>query len=348
MNLPSTLKRLTQVALLAVLLTTAINIRPAIAEPSSGTKETSVQLFKRDYSIHPILKTRAFADLVKEPSLADFRALADIGPDSNYTEHFKAESTAARTFCHLIESGQLTEYMASQDCDNQERRQDILFGYSPIPVRIYFLNGKITKAEVRWKGFVGNKLESISESDVEASRMDEHKKVMYSLNLLIGKSKAAITGSEGKPIVELGFNNIWDSRKEITGNWLYFTKFRYPMRLAFDDETCVDACILSQGQVHDFMIWQISRFRGTKKYKLPANLAHCKIPEDGPEGMSLDKIVALYGKPQKVETSGKQMTLCYPVHNNAWCELTLTDGKCDEHVGMMAQTGGVPYSQFDN
>lgn len=40
--------------------------------------------------------------------------------------------------------------------------------------------------------------------------------------------------------------------------------------------------------------------------------------------------------------------MIYPIAPGAYCELTITNGKCEEHVAMMAQTGGVPYSEMDD
>jgi hypothetical protein len=118
------------------------------------------------------------------------------------------------------------------------------------------------------------------------------------------------------------------------------------MRLAFNGTTCVDACILNDEQVHDLFIWRMCQINGSKKTNRPPSLAHCIIPEDGPGGKTIAEIVALYGKPQKIETSGQQTKLFYPVHPGAWCELLITNGKCDEHVSLMATSGGVPYSQM--
>lgn len=74
--------------------------------------DNKARLFKRDYSAHPILGSRAGTALAKPPTIADCRALADIASDFNYYEHCKAEASAAQTFCDLILTGVLAEYHA--------------------------------------------------------------------------------------------------------------------------------------------------------------------------------------------------------------------------------------------
>lgn len=330
----------------SVAIACAFDIEAALAQPLQSPQQNTARLFKRDYSVHPILASRAFADLTKTPSLADCRALVDIKPDANYFEHFKAESAAAQTLCDLSMSGQFCQFPLSKECDNQERHQDLLFGYNQIPVRTYYLNGKVTRAEIRWRGIVNNKLATLNAKDVEQTCIEEGKQAIHKRDSLLGKSQDEIIGSEGEPLIQLGFNDIWDSRKDITANWFYYAKPRFAMRLAFNGTTCVDACILNDEQVHDLFIWRMCQINGSKKTNRPPSLAHCIIPEDGPGGKTIAEIVALYGKPQKIETSGQQTKLFYPVHPGAWCELLITNGKCDEHVSLMATSGGVPYSQM--
>jgi hypothetical protein len=310
--------------------------------------ENNVRLFKRDYSVHPILGSRAGATLAKPPTIADCRALADITSDPNYFEHFKAEASAAQTFCDLVLSGSLSEYRSSGDSDNSERRHDVLFGYNQIPVRISYLNGRITKAEIRWRIFGTGKFKPADQNSVEQILRDRAKKSVSLRDSLIGKSKDEIVGLCGEPPLQLGFNDIWDCRRDITANWFYWAGPLYPMRLAYKGDICFDAGIITYAQILELMRWRICQFHGSKNSNVPANLAHCALPAAGPQGKTITEIVELYGKPQRIEASGEQQKMIYPMAPNAYCELTIINGKCEEHVGMMAQVGGVPYSERDD
>ena len=310
--------------------------------------ENNDRLFKRDYSVHPILGCRAGTPLVKAPSINDCRALADIAFDFNYFEHFKAEASAAQSFCDLILQGGFSEYTPSVMSDNLDRRCDVLFGYNQIPVRISYQDGKIAKAEIRWRVFGPNTAKPPDQDTVEQVHGDLAKQAISMRDSLIGKSKNEIVALHGEPLVKLGFNDIWDFRKDITANWFYFSEPILPMRLAFRGDTCFDACILSYAQKRDLMMWRMCQFAGSKKSHRPDNLAHCVLPADGPQGKTIAEIVELYGEPHRMETSGEQKKLIYPMVPGAYCELTITDGKCEQHVGMMAQVGGVPYSERDD
>ncbi len=313
-----------------------------------GKAPTNDRLFKRDYSAHPILGSRAGTALAKPPTIADCRALADIASDFNYFEHFKAEASAAQSFCDLILKGGFSEYSPSADSDNLDRRRDVLFGYNQIPVRISYLNGRITKAEIRWRIFGPGKFKPTDQNTVEQVHGDRAKQAISLRDSLIGKSKAEILALHGEPLVKLGFNDIWDFRNDITANWFYYSEPLFPMRLAFRGDTCFDACILTYAQKLDLMMWRICQFAGSKQSNIPRNLAHCVLPVDGPQGKTVAEIVELYGKPQRIETTGEQKKMIYPIAPGAYCELTITNGKCEEHVAMMAQTGGVPYSEMDD
>lgn len=309
-------------------------------------EENNGRLFKRDYSVHPILGTTAGADLVKAPSINTCRALADIASDPNYFEHFKAEASAAQTFCDLILSGSLPEYKAPEVSDNHERRQDVLFGYNCIPVRISYLNGRIKKAEVRWRILVAGKFKSTDENTVQQIQVERAKQAISLRDSLIGKSKDEIVKLYGEAPLQLGYNDIWECRKDITANWFYWSGPLHPLRLAFSGETCFDACLLTHAQILDILKWRMCQFHGSKNSNVPANLAHCVLPVAGPQGKTISEIVAIYGKPQRIEKSGEQQKMIYPMAPNGYCELNITNGKCEEHVAMMVQTGGggVPYS----
>lgn len=334
-----------------VLPALALESLPGHAKPISAVDipvaECNVRLFKRDYSVHPILGSRAGATLAKPPTIADCRALADITSDPNYFEHFKAEASAAQTFCHLVLSGSLSEYRSSGDSDNSERRHDVLFGYNQIPVRISYLNGKVIKAEIRWRVYGAGKLEHADQAIVEQAHSDRAKQAICMRDSLIGKSKNEIIALHGEPLLQLGFNDIWDFRKDIRANWFYYSKPFFPMRLAFRGDTCFDACILTHAQERDLLTWRICQFAGSKNLYRPVNLAHCALP-DGPQGKTIAEIVELYGKPQRLETSGDQQKLIYPMAPTVYCEMTITNGKCEEHVAMMVQTGGVLYRDMDD
>jgi len=309
-------------------------------------EENNGRLFKRDYSVHPILGTTAGATLVKAPSINSCRALADIASDPNYFEHFKAEASSAQTFCDLALNGSLPEYKEPEVNDNHEGRHDVLFGYNQISVRILYLNGKITKAEIRWRIFESGKFKSTDENTIQQIQVERAKQSISLRDSLIRKSKDEIVKLCGEAPLQLGFNDIWECRKDITANWFYWSGPLHPMRLAFRGETCFDACLLTYAHVHDILMWRICQFHGSKNGNVPANLAHCVLPEYGPHGKSVAEIVELYGKPQRIETTGDQQKMIYPMAPNGYCELTLTNGKCEEHVAMMVQTGGggVPYS----
>jgi hypothetical protein len=330
----------------------ALEASPGLAQPISAVDipvaEFNGRLFKRDYSVHPILGSRAGATLAKPPSIDDCRGLADIASDPNYFEHFKAEASAAQTFCHLVLNGSLSEYRSSGDSDNSERRRDVLFGYNQIPVRISYLNGRITKAEIRWRMFGPGKFKPADQNSVEQVLRDRAKKSVSLRDSLIGKSKDEIIGLCGEPPLQLGFNDIWDCRRDITANWFYWAGPLYPMRLAYKGDICFDAGIITYAQILELMGWRICQFHGSKNSNVPANLAHCALPAAGPQGKTITEIVELYGKPQRIEASGEQQKMIYPMAPNAYCELTITNGKCEEHVGMMAQVGGVPYSEMDD
>jgi|GEM_PF-2479126 len=329
----------------------ALEASPGLAQPISAVDipvaECNGRLFKRDYSVHPILGSRAGATLVKTPSIDDCRALADIASDPNYFEHFKAEASAAQTFCDLILTCRLSEYTPPTECDNFARRRDVAFGYNQIPVRISYLNGKIIKAEIRWRMFGPGKFKPADQNSVEQVLRDRAKKSVSLRDSLIGKSKAEILALHGEPLLQLGFNDIWDYRKDITANWFYYSRPFVPMRLAFRGDTCFDACILTQAQERDLLTWRICQFAGSKNLFRPGNLAHCALP-DGPQGKTIAEIVELYGKPQRIETFGDQQKLIYPMAPTVYCEMTITNGKCEEHVAMMVLSGFSPFRERDD
>jgi hypothetical protein len=97
--------------------------------------------------------------------------------------------------------------------------------------------------------------------------IEEGKQAIHKRDTLLGKSQDEIIDSEGQPLIQLGYNDIWDSRKDITAHWFYYAKPRFPMRLAFSGTKCVDACILNSEQVHDLFIWRMCQINGSKKDK---------------------------------------------------------------------------------
>lgn len=335
----------------------------------------SAVLALEDFTIHPVLGTRAGDSFAKPLSHSQLEQLYGKPFDSNYCQHEKAERDAAEIFCRSLENGHRFRII---DGSNQQH-DHFTFGFNLVPISLNFEKGRCIRARIAGVSEFPKSKElsgienagrtihpvldiaengpftsptltdwqmrqlctdfSYTSNHIEEASMfvrAELQAAQLFQRQLTGLTMKEVTEKTGQPYFTTTMGQIFGDTTNGAQNWVYYLGFAsIPVRLLFKDGVA-QTSFLSRKQTDDFRKLNMCLFSRTPREKPDEELLPFYRSEFRPRGMTKTAIIAIYGEPYlRKRLNNGTEIFHYRLGDGYAGELTFNGDQCNESTTLV-------------